>query len=271
MDVVYIPTRSRHKNLLKIVPRWLWQDFKVTLVTEEKELRDHQELIWQQGWGQSARVIAPPQKERGIGLARRYAVAHAARNDRKAIIMSDDDLRPAEDSEMYKLVDEAAKPGVLGVGAVRRIHDHFTGGKLFLNSGVILCPGGWGQQVFGLNVRQAIDLGNFDARLDCFGEDAELERQGIAARIPWLVHCDVLSEPIGVRYAPGGLATFTGTRTARAEREIACRRIIHKRWPKYTSEPEARSRMAWQKMLTDYIPEWKTLSAMHGGEWRNGR
>jgi hypothetical protein len=122
-------------------------------------------------------------------------------------------------------------------------------------------------QLFALNLANTVYIGNFDSRLDCFGEDHELMRMGIAVSgFPWLVHCDVKCEAIGVRYDPGGLNSFISDGT-RALREIECRKIIHERWPQYTSRPEARPRMLWQKMLNDYIPNWRELSAIHGGSW----
>ena len=123
-------------------------------------------------------------------------------------------------------------------------------------------------QLFALNIPNTIAVGNFDERLDCFGEDAELMRQGIAAGIPWRIHCDVWCETIGARYAPGGMMSYAPY--DRQQREIECRRIIHERWPDYTSKPEARPRMAWKRFYDDMIPGWQNLSAIHGGDLGNG-
>jgi hypothetical protein len=184
------------------------------------------------------------------------------------MIMSDDDMRPTATSNMKWLLEEARKSNVVGIGATRSLHDRNSKGAISRNHGPILCPGGWGMQLFALNVNNTIEVGNFDSALDCFGEDAELERMGIATiGIPWLVHCDVKCEAIGVRYDPGGMNSFI-TDGTRALREIECRRIIHERWPMYTSEPERRPNMRWQKMLDDYITGWRELSAIHGGSWR---
>jgi hypothetical protein len=267
---VYIPTRDRIANLRKIIPRWLEQNIPVVLVVEKSELLEHVNLIRSERSWRDVSVISPKREERGIGYARRFAVNHAHRAGLSSIIMSDDDLRPVADPSIHMLLGEARKSDVLGIGAVRSLHDRFTNGAVSANHGPMLCPGGWGMQIFGLNVQNAIDVGNFDQQLDCFGEDHELMRNGIAvAGIPWLVHCDVRCEPIGVRYDPGGLNSFIESRDdgTRAAREIACRRILYARWPKYVSTPESRPRMRWQKMLDDYIPDWRARSAMHGGKW----
>lgn len=261
----YIMTRSRPGNLKKIVPRWLEQHIPVVLVTEPSEREHHLSLVNGQGW-EDVTVINPPQ-ERGIGYKRQFSVEHAHSRRLRSIIMSDDDMQPANNSDMDLLLEEAQKPGVLGIGAARSLHDHFSGGATKNNDGVILCPGGWGMQLFALNVRSALDAGNFDAALDCFGEDHELARNGIARLgLPWAVHCTVRCEPVGVRYDPGGINAFI-TDGTRPKREQACREIIYRRWPRYASVPDARPRMRWQKMLDDYIPGWREFSAMHGGSW----
>jgi hypothetical protein len=238
----------------------------VVLVVEESEYGKHDVLIKSMGWD-NVEAIIPPSYNRGVGYARRYAVSRASARGLRSMIMSDDDVMPSPDSNMKLLLTEAGKRGILGIGATRSLHDRYSGGVTAERDDIILCPGGWGMQLFALNIAETIKLGSFDSRLDCFGEDHELMRNGIAAGIPWLVHCGVKCVPLGVRYDPGGLNSYIGDGD-RAAREIACRNIIYRRWPKYTSIPEARPRMRWQKMMDDYIPGWRGKSAMHGGEWR---
>jgi len=161
----------------------------------------------------------------------------------------------------------AERDDVLGIGATRPIHDRFTDGAVSRNSGPILCPGGWGFVLFALNVRNAVRAGNYDAALHTIGDDAELARHGIAyLGIPWLVHCDVRWTSLGTRYAPGGINARFADRAAREAAERECLAIIHNRWPVYTNPPDKRLRVAWQKLLNDYIPDWREHSAIHGGK-----
>lgn len=261
---VYIPTMSRYGNLLKIVPRWLDMDIPVRIVVDPSEYQEHIRFGKQEGWAHSdVRIIR--QSGVGVGAARRSCVNHAMRSRLASVIMSDDDMKPT--SDMRPLLEESARPGVLGIGAVRGIHDRFTGGAVSRNHGVILCPGGWGFQLFGLNIETAVRVGNFDALLHSYGEDGELCRQGISWGIPWLAHCDVKCAPIGARYAPGGISARFRTPDLRSEAEYACLFRIHQRWPRYTNPPHKPLRVAWQKMLDDFIPGWKARSAIHGGRW----
>lgn len=260
---------------MKTIPRWLEQEFKIFTVVEKYELQEHVELLRDILCVETPVVSAVPltREDAGIGYARNYAVTHAARRGFKSFIMSDDDIKPARDSDMALLIEEAEKPGVLGVGATHRLQDHFTQGAISRNSGVIMCPGGWGMTLFALNVAKTIEIGNFDPLLDCFGEDHELLRQGIVSGIPWRVHCDVKCEFIGMRGAPGGMQSYLKdyNEEGMKQRIFNCRKLIHARWPEYTSEPEAKSRVAWQKMLDDYIPDWRSRSAMHGGSLLSGK
>jgi hypothetical protein len=166
---------------------------------------------------------------------------------------------------MVLLLDEADKPNVIGVGATRSLHDRFTGGAISRLNGPILCPGAWGFMLYSVNVNTVLRLGNFDARYHALCEDLELATRGIAAGIPWRVHCDVKITSLGTRYAAGGMSTRFSDQGKRAEAERGCWAIFHKQWPQFTTTPEKRPRVSWQKMLDHYIPEWKEYSALHGG------
>lgn len=266
---VYIFTRGRTDRLLKSVPRWREQGLAVRLIVEPSEFAEHTKLRDDRLWDHVS-VLSLPEANAGMGFARSFAVHHANHKGYKSIIVSDDDIRPAVGSDMSLLLEEARKPGVLGVGAVHSLHDRFTGGAITANkgNGVILCPGGWGFTLYGLNVINALHAGNFDTKLDAFGEDAELERQGISRLgIPWAVHCDVWADYFSKRGDPGGMSDLCPGDGERAARETACRKIIHERWPAFASAPEAKPRMAWQKFLNSFIPDWRARSAMHGGRW----
>lgn len=264
--VVYIPTTSRIETLRKTVPYWLEQDMQVRLVVERNEYHPHNKLKQEQGWGKDVYILPLPLSGRGIGYARKYCVTHAKATNNLSIIMSDDDHYIAESSDAWELIDEAENPYILGIGATRSLHDRFTDGAISANSGVILCPGGWGFTVRGVNVENTLAVGNYDPALHSFGEDAELARRGIAQLgIPWFVHCDVKFVAVNKRYDPGGFSAKYRTLEARQAAERECLGIIHKRWPDYTSEPDKKPRMAWQKLLSHYIPEWRDYSVMHGG------
>jgi hypothetical protein len=269
MDVVYIPTMSRIDMLRKTVPNWIDQGIQVRLVVDRMEFSIHGKLKREENWGKNVYILPLPLSARGIGYARNFCVQHAKKTALISIIMSDDDIHIHSNSNASLLLEEAEKPGVLGIGATRSIHDMFTGGAISRNHGAILCPGGWGFQVFGLNVQTALDCGNFDTKLHTIGEDTELARQGIKRGIPWLAHCDVKAVSVAKRYSPGGFAAKYSTIEARTAAEKECLDIIHKRWPSYTNAPDKPLRVSWRKLLNDYIPNWKVASAIHGGDIRS--
>jgi hypothetical protein len=243
------------------------QNLPVKLVVPEDQFDDHVRLRDSMGWIPGVGVIALPPGTYGLGETRQFILEHAASKDRDAIIISDDDHRPKAGANMWDLLAAAMAPDVLGVGASRPLTDRFNGGALTRNRGIIMCPGGWGFTVYGLNVRNATHIGGFDPNIHFFGEDAELARNGIAYhQWFWRVSCDVWIEQLNVRNAPGGISSvFNGDAEARAKAERKDRAYLRQMWPEYISRPDQKPRMAWSRMLDDYIPGWRERSALHGG------
>lgn len=264
-NVVYIPTVGRLGNIKKIVPYWTEQDINVRLVVERYEYNDHAKLKREMRWGEEVVILTSPLAGRGIGYVRNFIVKHAKETKQTAVIISEDDMRPIPNSDMVLLLDEVDKPDVLGVGAVRSIHDRFTGGMISKLHGPVLCPGAWGFMTFAVNVDLALQLGNFEPRYHTLCDDLEMALKGIAAGIPWRVHCDAKVDTLGTRYAPGGINTRFSNREKRTEAERECWAIFHKKWPDFTTTPDKRPRVSWQKALNHYIPEWKEYSALHEG------
>ena len=108
-------------------------------------------------------------------------------------------------------------------------------------------------------------VGNYDPFLTV-GEDAELWRNGVEAGIPWRIHRDVKVSAVGKRNSPGGMTARWATGDARARAELESRTLIYERWPDYASPPDKPFRMSWAEMLDDYIPDWRSRSALHGGK-----
>jgi hypothetical protein len=262
---VYIPTLNRLEVLEKTVPVWLDKDVPVILVVDPMERRLHVTFRNAQGWHGFVHIAAVPRNKMGIGYKRRYCVQHAYDMGWDSIIMADDDHKPRPHSDVSLLLYEALNPATLGIGAVVQIYARFTGGAINNLGGPILWPGGAGFTIYGLNIENALKVGSFDPKLHSFGEDAELRRQGIVHGLPWRVHADVWCDAVNQRNSPGGFMAKYGSMDARAAGELECRKLIYERWPQYTSPPSQRPRMAWQRMLSDYVPDWRAHSALHGG------
>lgn len=262
---VYIPTLGRMDMLRKTVPAWMKQGIPIRLVVPKVQYADHVALRDNQKWN-GVSVVALPSGTYGLGETRQFILHHADTFNFPAVIISDDDHRPRAGTSMWDLLAAALDPTALGVGASRPLTDRFNGGALIRNRGIIMCPGGWGFTVFGLNVRNAVRIGGFDPEIRFFGEDAELARNGIAHGLFWRASCDVWIEQLNVRNAPGGIsAVFGGDPSKRAAAELEDRTYIHGLWPEYVSRPDQKPRMAWGRMLDDYVPGWRARSALHGG------
>ena len=217
------------------------------------------------GWHR-VRVVSLPIAARGLGIGfkRNFIVDHADNSGLRSIVIADDDHRPSGDTDTGLLLKEAGRSGVLGIGAAIPIYDRFTGGRLSRMAGPILCPGGWGFAVYGLNIDMALSVGSYDPLLTV-GEDAELWREGVKSGIPWRIHCDVKVTAVGKRNSPGGMTARWATGAERERAELESRTLIYERWPDYASPPDKPFRMAWAKMLDHYIPDWRSRSALHGG------
>lgn len=266
---IYIPSKGRPENMRRVIPAWLEfkpRGVKVIVVVDNGEHALYRDTL-RAGFAKASddiHLLKLPYNNRGIGFARAWSMEHAAKMGHESVIMSDDDVRPR--SSVNPLLREARKASVLGIGATSSYHSLLSNGWTDVLNCPILCPGGWGFQLFGLNVANTIKVGNFVKALDCFGEDAELMRNGIANGFCWQSHCGVSFAQIGKRYEPGGIAALYGH--TRTERERDCQEMIHARWPMYTSKPPKPSRMAWQRMYDDYLPGWRRRSAIHGGSLR---
>lgn len=259
---VYIPSRARSTRLDKVMPAWIEQDMDIQLVVPFGEYQAYVDVVRSNGW--DVAVLKSPRSVDGIGATRRFIIEHAKKAGLGEIIMCDDDFKPMPDTDMWDLLDAAKDQYAVGVAASYGYNDFLSGGKLSELSGVILCPGGWGHNVYSLNVENVLGCGNFDAALG-FYEDDELQREGVALGMPWLVHCDVWMTSLGKRGDAGGCQAPYSTSEDRAAAMLRCAKIVEKRWPKYVNITKAGYRMSWKKMLDDYIPGWQGLSAIHGG------
>jgi hypothetical protein len=264
---VYIPTVGRPENIRKIVPAWLDQDMIVKLVVDARDSGEYLAIKKAEGWGNDVRVIGLPSSVHGCGAIRRFIIQKANANHLPAIIIAEDDVFPLASSSFWELISIAQRPDVVGIGAVRSVHDRITGGAItrLKGSGPILCPGGWGFVVNGFNVRNVMELGNYDPRLHTLGDDFDLAFRGIARGMPWLVDVDVWWRSLGTRYAPGGINTRFRSPEERRSAEEECWIRVHEKYPLYTSPPGKPFRTQWARYYSDNIPDWKSRSAIHGG------
>jgi hypothetical protein len=267
---VYVPTLGRVEQVREqIIPAWLDQEMPIKIVTKGNEVDTYLKIRREDFRGENISIIGQPASVRGIGAVKRMIVNNAKRKNLSSIIIAEDDAVPNYDSNWCDLLDACERPDVIGIAGARAIHDFYTGGALRANQGtdqpVILYPGA-AYVCYGLNIKNALAAGNYDAALHTCQDDAELPRQAIAKLgLPWMMHCDVWWHSLNKRYAPGGVNAEHADLAARQAAEDECRAIVHERWPKYMSPPGKKERMQWKRMLDDFIPDWKDRSAMHGG------
>lgn len=264
--VVYIPTRDRLTNLVKILPKWAEQKpERIYLVVEPHERDKHLKLLGENSWLSSLEnvtVLAPKRSDKGIGYTRHFVVNHAMNVGHKGIIMADDDSMPNADSNIWKLVQRLNNTKSIGIGACFPFYGLMLGNDVIREtSRPYLVPGGMGYIMFSLNLQLLAELEiNFDKRLHTFWEDAELVRDGMReGGLAWHIHTGAWATSIGKRHARGGLsAANSESKKKRAKREWQCRKIVYDKWgPEYISHPDKRPRCAWQKMLDEFVEGWR--------------
>jgi hypothetical protein len=301
---VYVPTRGRIPNVLKVVPRWLAAGFDVVLVTDPREKLEHIAVMakagykpvrgWQEVTGESGvTVIAPERPNGGFGYQCNFAFEHAKSEGLGVYVVSDDDLMPKAQGyssskgvstfdNVQLLVDEMrARPDYLGISVVRDYHNFATKGAVAEHFGeVVINASGW-QQCYAVNVAKLDELGGYDVELTCHGEGHELIRQSIAQlRRPWLMHCGVYMQPLGKRYDAGGLNDWAREKISISLRKPASE-VSEDAVANYRTMAEMTCQLRiqerwpdfvssngnnrWRKLHDYYLPGWETFSALHGG------
>lgn len=285
---VYIPSRGRSKNVAKLLRAWFIDrnhGLRVRFVVEHADFNDYCDAISviesQLPDNTRVGVSTLPASNQGVGYARNYTLKLAASRGEKSIILSDDDIRPDAKSDWIRFWALAAADDVLGITARYSYHDLALGPGIKDKSGLILLPSGT-FRLIALNVKNVMDLGNYDPELTCLYEDGDLMLRGIEAGYPWLIDLGTKANSMGSRYAAGGLSDYFGEdhwAGDRHEAERACHLYLRSKHPKYVNDPPADGevtrgngvRVRWQKCYDDNIADWRTLSDLHGGSLRRMR
>ena len=282
MTVVYVPSRGRPDNVVKLAKAWAGMqgdEYELIFVVEPQDCDRYQnalQLISDKLFHRnfSTTVLALPADNMGIGYARKYIVDHADFMGHESIFLSDDDIKPdvSTFANYIDMANLAKNNKVLGITARYSYHDFALGPKIKKCESPILLPAGT-FRLIALNVGNAFVYGNYDTRLTCVQEDGDLMLRGIELGTPWLIHLGTRAQSIGARYAPGGLSHYFGDDDAnRVAAERKCHELLKRKHPDYVndppSSPPARGngvRIKWQKAYDDSIENWKQLSYIHGG------
>jgi hypothetical protein len=209
-------------------------------------------------------VIGLPDRNLGVGFSRARCLEHAADAGHESIVMSDDDVKPT--SGMDGLIDVAADPLVLGITSWYSYLDLMLGIKGKLRNDVVICPSSI-FRIFGLNVQNTIDIGNYDEELR-MTDDADLMIRGIVEGYPWMIHLGAKSASMGARWQPGGIAALEDASTNSLKIE-SCD-YLQDKFPDWVRRPrEDKISFKWRQCYDDNLPEWKHWSPLHGGNIKN--
>lgn len=236
--VVYIPSRGRVHNIVKVIPRWLEQKYEVRVVVEAKDFDEYHAAIKPTKAGR-VKLLVLPESDRGIGYARQWILEHAAFkwngrhkiNSEKALssfIMADDDVMPKTPGKgwtnnMVRLQQAVESGKYIGCAAVHGYQDFTTGGFLkkelanprVTDSGATvigrpcLAPTGLFGQCFAINTYRAlVEVGGFDPELTVAYEDNDFMMRCVSRGVPWLFHSGVWMDRLGGRFETGGISDY---------------------------------------------------------------
>lgn len=262
---VFIPSRGRWDGARKLTDAWFKEGFDVNWVVEPSEWATYANRV------EDAKVYPLPMKDGGIAYSRNHCVNLAASFGHQSIILADDDIKPYyKGGNMDILVKNAEHPKVLGITARYSYHDLCLGPDIKGCDDLILLSTGTFRLV-ALNVKNVLDLGNYDIKLD-YAEDCDLFLRGLKAGYPWMVHLGTYSSSIGTRYEPGGMLDFAGGKDNLAEHKGWWHEDIQEKYPDLINEHTEKCRgkqncisIQWKRAYNKYMPDWKKYSALHGG------
>lgn len=254
---VFIPSRGRLHSARKHAKLWADEGFDVNFVVEPNEYLSYVQTIG----NPDIQVHPLPKINQGIGYARDHILTLAESYGMKAIVVSDDDMRPKRN--IQALVETAMHPRVLGVTARYSYHDLCLGPDIKHRQDLILLPS-LTFKMIGLNVQNAISIGGFDHELDGL-EDNDFALRGLQNGIPWMIHLGTWSTSTGPRFAPGGLSAYC--LKAGIDMDIPpWYKQMHDLWPDYINGYKTpKIRFSWKKAYDDMLPDWQKWSALHGG------
>lgn len=285
---VYIPSRGRPENVEKLVKAWYEEIFDVYFMVEPDEFDAYQAEVDKAGAGDFTTVMALPDRNLGVGFSRSRCMEHAANDGHESVIMSDDDIKPNRgrkgeiNPRMDKMIELCEDPFVLGATAYYSYQDLMFGIKGKDRLDVILCPT-CVVRMFGLNVKNSLEIGNFDPLLKC-GDDVDFQIRGLMAGFPWLVYLGAKAQSFGPRFAEGGVKALedaTGEelgeddpanrpKPAQGENTKFAVQRLHDKFPEMTNiVSPVKITFYWRKMHDEYLPDWRHYSALQGGNIKN--
>jgi hypothetical protein len=176
-------------------------------------------------------------------------------------MLSDDDLFPSS-GDIGDLCRVVLRENVIGCGCATSYHGLLLGenGNEILKTGEAFpIAGVYGHCFFALNIENTLKVGGYLEKFKSGVEDSELQRESIAAGMPWWLHTGVRYHSMAKRYSAGGLAAVLSPEERKRQERLTHFYSFNK-WPEYVSDPNKSERKVscrWRKMMDDYIPDWR--------------
>lgn len=277
---VVIPSRGRAPEAKKLTAIWQSKGFNVTWMVEPEEHDIYCNALASKSGpllkpGSHTFVTALDKSNAGISYSRNCCVELAEQQGWPSIILADDDIKPSTRrcDGMADILEACEHPKITGITARYSYHDLCLGPDIKDMDDIILLPTGTFRLV-GLNVKNVLELGNYDTDLE-YAEDCDLFLRSLQAGRPWLVHLGSFANSIGTRYTPGGMLDYAGGDVGNLSKSKELwHQQLHDKWPTVTNEHKPLKcrgkqnciRVYWQKAYDQFLPNWRQWSELHGGD-----
>lgn len=256
---VFIPSRGRWFTANRTANDWRSQGFVVNFMVEPAEFSKYDEALT----NEYDLIHELPLNNMGVGYARHHLVKCAAADGYKAVVIADDDFRPKR--RINEIFDYAQNDKVLGITARYGYHDLVLGPAIKNRDDLILLPAVT-MAVYGLNIHNALKLGNYDPDLNGL-EDVDMVLRGLQAGFPWMIHLGTHCTSVNKRYAPGGVSSYMKIHGIELDDVPPWYDKLYAKWPDFVYGHTTRKiRIGWRKAYNEFIPCWKDYSSLHGGD-----
>jgi hypothetical protein len=254
MATVFIPTRQRPELLERCIRSWeQFENIQIVIAVEPGEPIAGE-------IAERVHILRLPKRDQGVGYARHHIVRAAVRASLRSFFMCDDDHYPVgdtDDSDLELMLRFAKRKDVLGVGAWKHHYLHFMPAPQVREASkerratAFLARGGLGYQLIALNTANAMDIGNFDKKLNV-AEDQDLCRRGmLTLHLPWYVWTGVHAGSRSAnRRGNGGIDSLPRKREKLALESFE---ILQKRYPGSVFLDGGRMRNKWKEFYLDNV------------------
>lgn len=261
---VYIPSRGRPENVVKLVKAWDTELFDVVFMVEPDEQLAYAKSIPNEITIAVA-VESLPDRNLGVGFSRARCLEHAKADGHEAIILSDDDIKPV--CGMDHLIEDVKDPLAVAITSYHSYMDLALGVKGKERDDILIVAPSF-MRMWSVNIENVYAIGGLDKNLKCI-DDNELKFRAALNGFPWMIHFAAKSSSFGKRFATGGVSSLGSRAVDDAADQIIAKHAEHSPHLVNRVDTPKAIQYKWSKIHDAFLPGWRDWSEKHGGSISN--